>query len=59
MGLAPVGARVDVARIDVLRARIARDRTDLDVAEGELRALGALGAVWEVERARQEIEGLG
>lgn len=54
-----VGARVDVVRMDVLRARISRDRAALDAAERELRRLGGLGYVPDVEQARLDIEGLG
>jgi hypothetical protein len=50
-----VSARVDVARMDVLRSRIIRSPTLLDGAEAELRSLGALGYLWEVEEARREI----
>ncbi len=54
-----VGARVDLVRACALRARIARDVSALDAAETELRALGALGYLHEVEMARREIEGPG
>ena len=56
---AEVGARLDLARLDVLRARIDRDRAALDAAERELRTLGGLGYLREIEQARLEIEGLG
>lgn len=54
-----VGARVDLARTDVLRARIAVDARALDAAEADLRRLGAFGHLWEVDQARREIGGLG
>jgi hypothetical protein len=41
--------------MDVLRSRIIRSPTLLDSAEAELRSLGALGYLWEVEEARREI----
>lgn len=50
-----VGARIDVARMRVLRARIDRAPTLLDTAEAELRSLGALGYLYEVEEARREL----
>jgi hypothetical protein len=54
-----VGAAIDVARVQVLSARIERDSAALDAAEVALRAAGALGYLPEVAEARREIEGLG
>lgn len=54
-----VGARLDVARVDVLRARIDRNVVGLDPAEAVLRALGALGHLHEVDEASRETDGLG
>jgi tetratricopeptide (TPR) repeat protein len=56
---AQVGARLDGARVGIVRARVDRDLATLDAAEAELRALGALGHLREVEAARREISGLG
>jgi tetratricopeptide (TPR) repeat protein len=50
-----VGARVEIARMNVLRARIDGVPSLLDSAEAELRSLGALGYLREVDEARREI----
>jgi tetratricopeptide (TPR) repeat protein len=50
-----VGARVELARMAVLRARIDRSAPALDAAEAALRQLGALGFLREVDEARREI----
>jgi tetratricopeptide (TPR) repeat protein len=54
-----VGARLELARVSVLRARIDRSVVALDAAGAQLRALGALGYLREVDEARREIDGLG
>lgn len=51
-----VGAAIDVARAHVLRAGIDRDEGKLDAADGELRRLGALGYLGEVDAARRELQ---
>ena len=50
-----VGARIELVRMEVLRAHIDRSLPALDAAEAALRYLGALGYLHEVEQARREI----
>jgi tetratricopeptide (TPR) repeat protein len=52
-----VGAQVELARMGVLRALVDRDVEILERAERELRALGALGYLQEVEDARRALAG--